>query len=59
MKKPLKHTKRLKDEILTSRDKVLYSTIRRFNKDMDWLKLNHPDVWVKYNKLLTMKKKSV
>lgn len=32
---------------LTKKDKVLLVTMRRFNKDMDWVKLNHIENYAK------------
>lgn len=32
-------------------DRVLLSTMQRFNKDLEWLKLNHPSSYKRINKL--------
>lgn len=33
----------MKSRLLTALDRVLISTMKRFNKDLEWLKLNHPE----------------
>ncbi len=33
---------------ITTYDKNCFNSLNNFGKDMDWLKLNHPKTWAKY-----------
>lgn len=48
-----------KNSFIDAQDKRCISAMLRFNKGMDWLKLNHYRTWHKYSKLLKIREKDL